>query len=126
MTLITNSTRLIGACGLYCGACKKYQKRKCPGCTTLQGKNPQPQQPCNKWLDKCKIRRCCEEQGFHTCAECDKDAHDCNIYNNIVGRIFSFLFNSDRAACIRYICRNGEEAFAEKMTWDEQMTFRRK
>ena len=40
--------------------------------------------------------------------------------------IFAFLFNSDRAACIRYIRENGEDAFAEKMAKDQQMTMKRK
>ena len=33
--------------------------------------------------------------------------------------------NSDRAACIRYIRENGEDAFAEKMAKDQQMTMKR-
>lgn len=29
---ITASTDHIAACGLYCGACRKYLNDKCPGC----------------------------------------------------------------------------------------------
>jgi DNA-binding transcriptional MerR regulator len=35
------------------------------------------------------------------------------------------LFNSDRAACIRYIRENGENAFAEKMAKEKQMTMKK-
>ena len=33
--------------------------------------------------------------------------------------------NSDRVACIRYIRENGEDAFAEKMAKEKQMTMKR-
>ena len=36
------------------------------------------------------------------------------------------MFNSDRAACIHDIQQNGEERFAEKMSWNDQMTFKRR
>ena len=50
---------------------------------------------------------------------------DCKIHNNFVGKIFAFLFNSDRAACISYIRENGEDTFAEMMAKDQQMTMKR-
>ena len=110
---MTNNSQQIAACGLYCGACKKFLNGKCPGCKE------------NEKASWCKIRKCCQEKGFHTCAECDKDVKECKIHNNFVGKIFAFLFNSDRAACIRYIRENGEDAFAEKMEKDQQMTMKR-
>ena len=45
----------------------------------------------------------------------------CGLY---CGACKKFL-NSDRAACIRYIRENGEDAFAEKMAKDQQMTMKR-
>jgi hypothetical protein len=47
------------------------------------------------------------------------------IHNNFVGKTFAFLCNSDRAACIRYIRENGENAFAEKMAKEKQMTMKK-
>ena len=114
MKEISINPQQIAACGLYCGTCKKFLSGKCPGCKE------------NKKASWCKIRKCCQEKGFHTCAECDKDVKECNIHNNIVGKIFALLFNSDRAACIRYIRENGEDAFAKKMAKDNQMTIRRR
>ena len=101
MKEMTNNSQQIAACGLYCGACKKFLNRKCPGCKE------------NEKASWCKIRKCCQEKGLHTCAECDKDVTECKIHN------------SDRAACIRYIRENGEDAFAEKMAKDQQMTMKR-
>ena len=43
----------------------------------------------------------------------------------MIGKIFAFLFNSDRAACIRYIKAYGYEAFAEEMTKRKAQTMRR-
>ena len=114
MKEMTNNSQQIAACGLYCGACKKFLNGKCPGCKE------------NEKASWYKIRKCCQEKDLHTCAECDKDVKECMIHNNFVGKIFAFLFNSDRAACIRYIRENGENAFAEKMAKDQQMTMKRK
>ncbi len=113
MKPIVSSSQLIGACGLYCGACRKYLKDKCPGCQKAKSH-------C------CPIGQCCIRQGFHTCADCHIDANQCKTYNNIISRLFRFLFNSDRATCIRYIRRHGEQAFADRMTMYEQMTMKRK
>ena len=66
------------------------------------------------------------EKGFHTCAECDKDVKKCKIHNNLVGKLFAILFNSDRLACIHYIKEHGEDAFAKKMADDNQMTMKKR
>lgn len=107
------SNKLIAACGLYCGACMKFRKDKCAGCS-VEG------------FQRCKIRKCCHEKGYHTCAECNKEVRECRTYNNLVGKMFSLLFNSDRAACIHYIRHKGEDAFAERMAWNEKMTMNRR
>lgn len=114
MKPIINSTELIAACGLYCGACKKYLKDKCPGCTK------------NRTATWCKIRQCCRNNGYKTCAECDMNISKCKYHKTFINKLYSFIFNSDRPACIRYIRRNGEKAYAERMTWEEQMSIRRR
>jgi hypothetical protein len=43
-----------------------------------------------------------------------------------MGKLCSIIFNSDRPACIRYIQKSGEEAYAERMSWEELMTIRRR
>lgn len=111
---ITTSIEHIAACGLYCGACRKYLNEKCPGCRL------------NNKATWCKIRQCCIEKGFHSCADCTMNAKDCKIHNNVIGKIFAFLFNSDRAACIRYIQAYGCEAFAEEMTRRKAQTMRKR
>ncbi|MDE6523568.1 MAG: DUF3795 domain-containing protein [Muribaculaceae bacterium] len=103
MNNIEANKQLIAACGLYCGACRKYLSEKCPGCHE------------NEKATWCKIRLCVKDHGFHTCAECNKDVTKCKIYSNLIGKLFALIFRSDRAACIRYIREHGEQAFAEEM-----------
>lgn len=126
MRPIISSTQLIAACGLYCGACRKYRRNRCPGCRTPDSEILSLGLPRNKWLQRCGIRKCCKTKGFSTCAECDTDVRCCEKHNGLVGRLFSLLFNSDRAACIRFIRKNGVEAFANWMSWNEQKTIRKR
>ena len=126
MKEITNNPQQIGTCGLFCGACRKLLNEKCPGCNPTDTDTPGLRQPLTKGLQRCKIRRCCQEKGFHTCAECNKDVKECKIHNNFAGKLFAFLFNSDRAACIHYIREHGEESFAKMMAEEKQMTIRKR
>ena len=104
----------IAACGLYCGACRKYVSGKCPGC-----KN-------NVKASWCKIRQCCKSNGYHTCAECESDVIGCKIYSNFISKVFALIFNSDRPACIRYIKEHGLQAYAEEMAGRKCQTIKRK
>lgn len=114
MKNIESDKELIAACGLYCGACRKYLAEKCPGCRL------------NEKASWCKIRTCVLQNGFHSCAECSKDVAECSTYSNLIGKIFAFVFRSDRPACIRYIREHGEEAFADEMTRRRCQTMKKK
>lgn len=104
---------LIARCGLYCGACHKLLNEKCPGCRK------------NKKATWCKIRSCSTSQGYHTCADCLMDVKQCGTYSNLIGKIFGFIFRSDRAACIARIREIGGEAFAAEMAEKEQQTIKK-
>lgn len=114
MKNIEANKELIAACGLYCGACRKYLSDKCPGCHD------------NEKATWCKIRSCVKGKDYHSCAECSESVTECKIYSNLIGKIFAFLFRSDRPACIRYIREHGEQAFAEKMAEGKCQTIKRK
>lgn len=114
MKNIESDKQLIAACGLYCGACRKYLSERCPGCRL------------NEKASWCKIRTCVHRYGFHSCAECSKDVAECRTYSNLIGKIFAFVFRSDRPACIRYIREHGEETFADEMTKRRCQTMKKK
>ena len=96
--------KLIAYCGLYCGACRSYLKEKCSGCKD------------NVKATWCKVRQCCMENGYSSCADCKIiELKDCKKHNNFISKIFGFIFNSNRAACIRRIKEIGSCEFAKEM-----------
>lgn len=113
MKTIEVNKKMIAACGLYCGACRKYLVGKCVGCRL------------NEKATWCKIRTCVQQHEYSSCAECSKDVTKCKIYSNLIGKIFAFVFRSDRPACIRYIKEHGENAFAEEMTRCKSQTMKK-
>ena len=115
MKTIAADKNLVAFCGLYCGACKAYLKEKCPGCRDSAKRS---------W---CKVRACCLEHGFASCADCKEfpDPADCRKFNNFIAKIFAFFFRSDRRACVQRIREIGCEAFAVEMAGNGLQTIRR-
>ena len=105
---------LIAYCGLYCGACGKYMNDKCPGCR---------QNEKAKW---CKIRTCCVDNCYHTCAECKMNPHECKKFNNFFSKLFALIFKSDREACLRRINEIGEDDYAREMEEKKIMTIKKR
>ncbi len=116
MEPIVADTNVIAFCGLYCGACAKYRRGRCPGC---QG---------NDKASWCKVRACCLEQGYKSCADCTEFSNpmDCTKLNNFMAKFFAVLFNSNRPACLAMIKERGYDAFAEHMTKNELQSLPRK
>jgi Protein of unknown function (DUF3795) len=106
---------LVAYCGLYCGACSKYLKGKCPGCYE------------NEKATWCKIRSCNKENNYQTCADCKEfsDLHDCKKVNNLFAKFFEIIFKSDRYACIDMIKEVGVEDFAKFMSENKQVTIKK-
>ncbi|HLP71330.1 MAG TPA: DUF3795 domain-containing protein [Bacteroidales bacterium] len=106
---------LIAYCGLYCSSCGSYLKGKCPGCRE------------NMKASWCRIRECCIENNYKSCADCDKDElADCKKYNNFFSKVIGLILNSDRSACIRRIKEIGYDAFAMEMAENRWQTIKRK
>ena len=106
---------LVAFCGLYCGACRSYLKGKCPGCKD------------NVKASWCKIRSCCMERNFKSCADCTSVVlMDCAKYNNAISKLIVFVFNSNRQACITRIKEIGYEGFSLEMTEKRAQTLKRK
>ena len=105
MEPIAASADLVAYCGLYCGACGRYRKGRCEGCRE------------NARAGWCKVRSCCIENGWASCADCETytDLHQCGKFHNVFSRIIGFVLNSDRHKCIDRIREIGPAAYAEEM-----------
>jgi hypothetical protein len=112
---IVADKNLIAFCGLYCGSCRSYLKGKCPGCVD------------NVKADWCKVRKCCMENKFQSCADCTTiELADCKKYNNFISKAFGYIFNSDRSACIGKIKEIGYDNFSIEMANNKRQTIKRK
>ena len=96
---------LVAKCGLYCGGCGAYLKEKCPGCAG------------NEKASWCKVRACCLERKFSSCAECgDYSAYeDCRKLNNFISRLIGLFTRSDRPASLRRVKATGLAQYAAEM-----------
>ncbi|MBI5543343.1 MAG: DUF3795 domain-containing protein [Deltaproteobacteria bacterium] len=103
---IVQDPKLIARCGLYCGACPSYRKGRCPGCRE------------NAKASWCKVRTCCAEHRYESCADCQEhpDPKTCPKFHNFIARTIGWVLNSDRRACIYKIREVGREGFAAFMT----------
>jgi len=115
MREIVSDPNLVARCGLYCGACGSYLRDRCPGCHENEKA---------KW---CKVRSCCMEHEFASCADCAEypDPRACKDFNNFFAKLFGFFLRSDRAACVDEIRRLGVQGHADEMTRRRRQTIRR-
>jgi hypothetical protein len=115
MKPIVADVDLAAYCGLYCGACGAYRRERCPGCHE------------NKKATWCKVRACCIENGYSTCAECRivADPHDCKKFNNFISKLFGLIFSSDRRACILQIREVGLQGHVDRMADLQSHSIRR-
>lgn len=105
----------IAYCGLYCEACGRYEKGKCPGCAA------------NEKATWCGIRKCCITNSYKSCADCATytDPHQCRDFHNPVSRVIGFIFRSDRRKCIEFIRQKGYESYAKQMASEGRMSMKR-
>ncbi len=100
----------IAACGLFCGNCRRFVRGTCPGCRGYEKA---------AW---CKVRSCCLEHGWRSCADCTLlPLEKCAKFNGFMSKVFTVLFRSDRRGCIERIRQVGYEAFAAEMRAAGQM-----
>ncbi|MEW6609683.1 MAG: DUF3795 domain-containing protein [bacterium] len=116
MKEIVANQNLVAYCGLYCGACGAYLRDKCPACHD------------NQKAQWCKIRSCCIENQYSSCADCKEftNPNECKKFNNIFSKIFGLIFKSDRAACIQQIREMGIQGHAENMAQYKRQSIKRK
>ncbi|WP_159521304.1 DUF3795 domain-containing protein [Sunxiuqinia indica] len=106
--------QLVSKCGLYCGNCKKYISSKCSGCEA------------NEKASWCKVRACCVENGYDSCADCTTtNPRECKKFNNFISSFFELLFRSDRKASIDFIRENSRESFIHLMIDEKRMSIKK-
>ena len=110
---------MISYCGFYCGACPKFTKGQCEGC---RGDNPK----CAVGYKECKVRPCCIENEYNTCADCDKytSLKDCEIYNPFMIKFGQFITRTNRRKGIEMIKEKGEIEFVKFMADKNWVTFK--
>lgn len=115
MKEIVADPKMVAYCGFYCGACKSFLKDRCNGCHE------------NSKATWCKVRSCCMENSYLSCADCRtfEDPRDCGKFNNPISRIIGFILRSDRSACIRQIKSLGLEGHAGNMALNMRHTIRK-
>jgi len=113
---MNSDKNLVAYCGLYCGSCRKYLNGDCLGCQK------------NNKASWCKVRICCLENRYLSCADCEKNknSEDCKKLNNFVSKVFSLIFSSDRNGCIKRIKNIGYEKYADEMSIKKVMAIKRK
>lgn len=102
----TNDSGLIACCGLYCGACGAYLRKKCPGCRD------------NIRATWCGVRKCCGLRHLRSCADCTTHAnlYDCTALNNSISKVIGFLTNSSRVRSVKRLKELGPEGYARFMS----------
>lgn len=115
MKEIIENKNLVAYCGLYCGACRAFRREKCNGCHD------------NNKASWCKIRTCCIDNRLQSCADCNKhpDLQQCSFFNNLISRIFAFIFRSDRKSCIEQIRSKGITYHTKEMASKGLMSIRK-
>ena len=115
MKEVQSNPDLVAYCGLYCGACRSYLREKCPGCHE------------NEKAGWCKIRVCCIDNQYLSCADCkDYDnPQDCKQFGNFMAKLFSLIFRSNRPACIHQIKELGIQGHADNMAETKRQSIKR-
>jgi len=103
---INKDENLIAHCGLYCGACPSFISGKCDGCRGNSAKSAVV-------YKKCKVKPCCAENGFFTCADCTiyASTKECKKYNPLLLKVTSWVESSDRSKAIEMIKAKGRTEF---------------
>jgi hypothetical protein len=116
---IPSDEKLISYCGFYCGACPKFLKEKCSGC---KGDNP----GCAMGYKECKVRPCCIENGYSSCADCKRysSVRDCRDYNPVMIRFGQFITRTNRRMGIELLKEKGQREFMNLMVERKWVTMK--
>ncbi len=111
---VTLDENLIAFCGLYCGACPRFEKGKCKGCAENRA----------AW---CKVKPCNLENNYSSCADCEQfdDPSSCKKYNPLIIRIGEFVSRTSRRDAIQLLKEIGREDFAKHMAENKLVSLKK-
>ena len=68
------------------------------------------------------------ERAIASCADCTdfENVRDCKKLNNMIGKVFAFVFGSDRPGSIDFIRESGYDEYASSMAETGAMSFKKK
>ena len=93
----------IGCCGAYCGTCKVIREGLCQGCKIGYSTGER-----DISIAKCKIKVCCIQKGYNSCADC-KGYDSCDIIQGFFAKN-GYKYRKYKQA-LDYIRENGYEKF---------------
>ena len=100
--MIKERIELVAYCGLNCGGCGSYKRGRCKGCLAGGG------------FSSCKVRQCCLERNYRTCAGCPEYL-ECRKLNSFIAKVYSLIFRSNRRANLDSIKKMGIEKWVEEV-----------
>ena len=92
----------VAYCGLYCPTCGTMRVGRCEGCKTGGG------------FSGCKVRACAMDRGYTTCAQCG-EMESCPKLDNLLSRLYAWVFRTRRMENLREIRDHGLEPFVARM-----------
>lgn len=101
----------IGCCGAYCGTCRAFKEQTCKGCKLGYENGKRDISKA-----KCKIKVCCINRNYNSCADCP-DTLTCQTINEFYGKK-GYKYAKYKQA-IEFIKLNGYDEFikiADKWT----------
>ena len=107
---VAGNEQFIAYCGLYCKECSLFTSGKCEGC---RGNSPK----CATGYKSCKVKPCCVDNGFFTCADCTiyASVKECKKYNPLLLKVASWMQSSSRSKGIEMIKEKGNAEFVAYM-----------
>lgn len=93
----------IGCCGAYCKTCKAFVDKTCKGCKVGYEKGERDIAKA-----KCKIKVCCMNKKFQSCADCP-EYKICTVINDLYNKK-GHKYGKYRQATV-FIKENGYDAF---------------
>jgi len=95
---------IIAYCGLLCSDCGMFRKNRCLGCHSEKPK-----------FRNCPVKKCAISHNYSTCAQCSdfENLRQCKKLNNIISKVFGFIFGANRIGNLNRIREVGLGKFTE-------------